>query len=209
MNSSPSLLAPHFFYLFQAWANWGHLRAFELLKKYIAWKPGETILELGCGAGNLATHFCNEKMSYIGLDISSQRIAYAKKRFPQGIFLVADARQPLISPTTRPHYAFCHGLLHHLSPEDTLAVLKQTAQTIGPEGRFVAIEDVLPESSTKAPLNHLFAKLDDGKYIRTQKGWRNLFGASLIETELIVLSPRWYVPKLACHINLHNFISPS
>jgi SAM-dependent methyltransferase len=45
-----------------------------------------TILEIGCGTGNLATHFINSSIHYNGLDLSEDMVKLAKEKNPNGDF---------------------------------------------------------------------------------------------------------------------------
>ncbi len=52
-------------------------------------KPGEKILDLGCGNGRFSQYL--EKADYVGVDFSEEMISEAKKRFPGKSFLVGNA----------------------------------------------------------------------------------------------------------------------
>lgn len=49
-----------------------------------------SILELGCGTGNLARRFIEKGFSYTGLDLSDDMLRLAKKNNPQGYFVKGD-----------------------------------------------------------------------------------------------------------------------
>jgi SAM-dependent methyltransferase len=51
-----------------------------------------TILEIGCGTGNLAKRFIEDNQQYIGLDSSESMIAIAEKRNKNGVFIQGDMR---------------------------------------------------------------------------------------------------------------------
>jgi|GEM_PF-355408 len=53
-------------------------------------KPMSKILDLGCGAGQDARYFAEAGMKVLGLDISKEMIAEAKKRNPKISFSVGD-----------------------------------------------------------------------------------------------------------------------
>jgi SAM-dependent methyltransferase len=50
------------------------------------------VLEIGCGTGQLAAPFINNKAAYTGMDISEQMLSIAKENHPQVSFLQADMR---------------------------------------------------------------------------------------------------------------------
>lgn len=60
----------------------------KLLQKYKC----NTILELGCGSGNLSLFFVNAGYNYLGIDISKEMLAIAQKTAPDAEFRQGDMR---------------------------------------------------------------------------------------------------------------------
>ncbi len=58
------------------------------LKKYKC----QSLLEVGCGTGNLAKNFIADNFYYTGLDISSEMLAIAKENNASAIFINGDMR---------------------------------------------------------------------------------------------------------------------
>ena len=52
----------------------------------------KTILEIGCGTGNLASYFINSDKDYIGLDLSKEMIDLSKQKNPIGCFIQQDIK---------------------------------------------------------------------------------------------------------------------
>jgi len=50
----------------------------------------QSVLEIGCGTGNLAKHFINSNLNYLGLDLSNDMIKLSELKNPNGRFLQAD-----------------------------------------------------------------------------------------------------------------------
>ena len=61
----------------------------SILRKY---QP-KSVLELGCGAGNMAKHFVEAGYDYTGLDISREMLAIAKRENPGLRFLAGNMSQ--------------------------------------------------------------------------------------------------------------------
>ena len=51
-----------------------------------------SILELGCGTGNLAANFSKHFEDYLGLDYSEHMLSIAREKFPNGNFVQGDMR---------------------------------------------------------------------------------------------------------------------
>ncbi|MCP5107775.1 MAG: class I SAM-dependent methyltransferase [bacterium] len=60
----------------------------ELLKKY----NRRSVLEIGCGSGNLAPYFLKAGYEYLGLDLFDEMIQIAKENNPDAAFVQGDMR---------------------------------------------------------------------------------------------------------------------
>jgi trans-aconitate methyltransferase len=63
------------------------------LVELLAPKPGERILDLGCGTGALTAEIATRGAEVMGVDRSEEMIAQARKKFPALQFEVLDARE--------------------------------------------------------------------------------------------------------------------
>ncbi len=61
----------------------------SILKK----NSSRKVLEIGCGAGNLAGHFQNAGYDYTGLDIAKPMLQIARREHPGTLFLHGDMRR--------------------------------------------------------------------------------------------------------------------
>ena len=96
-------------------------------------KPGERILDLGCGTGQLTAEAAQRGAEMVGVDSSPEMIARARVNFPSVHFAVADA-------TTLPYLrefdaVFSNAALHWV--RDQRRALVSVARALKPGGRFV------------------------------------------------------------------------
>lgn len=56
---------------------------------------GRDVLDAGCGAGHLARELQDRGASVVGLDVSREMLAHAKRRAPKADFVRADLGRPL------------------------------------------------------------------------------------------------------------------
>ncbi|HET8912501.1 MAG TPA: class I SAM-dependent methyltransferase [Ktedonobacteraceae bacterium] len=97
-------------------------------------KPGELILDLGCGTGHLTNAIAESGAQTIGIDSAESMIKTAQETYPNREFFVADARDFSFE---QPFDAiFSNAALHWvLEPEK---VVIQMAAALKPGGRLVA-----------------------------------------------------------------------
>jgi len=97
-------------------------------------KPGERILDLGCGTGHLTNKIKDHGAEVTGIDASGDMIAKAKESFPGINFLVADAADFHFD---EPFDAvFSNAVLHWVHKADE--AIKCVYDSLKPGGRFVA-----------------------------------------------------------------------
>ena len=97
-------------------------------------KPGERILDLGCGTGHLTARIQKSGALVIGIDSSKDMVAQAKENFPGIKFSVADATNFYFD---EPFDAvFSNAVLHWIKDQD--ALIKNVYDNLKPGGRFVA-----------------------------------------------------------------------
>lgn len=97
-------------------------------------QPGERILDLGCGTGQLTSAIAERGATVIGIDADPAMITEAQQQFPHLSFEVADARQfALAAPVDA---IFSNATLHWIA--EPMAVIECMATALKPGGRLVA-----------------------------------------------------------------------
>ncbi len=97
-------------------------------------KPGERVLDLGCGTGPLTKKIADLGAEVIGIDASADMIAKAKESFPGIAFQVADATN--FSFDEPFDAVFSNAVLHWVHKADE--AIKCVYNSLAPGGRFVA-----------------------------------------------------------------------
>jgi trans-aconitate methyltransferase len=126
------------------------------LVELLAPRPGERILDLGCGTGHLTAAIANTGVPVVGLDQSQEMLAQARSSYPQLEFVEGDARTFSFA---EPFDAiFSNAVLHWV--KEPGAVVRCVRDALKPGGRFVAefggqgnvraIEDALQVAAGRA-----------------------------------------------------------
>lgn len=110
-------------------SNYGH-DLIELLQP----KQGESLLDVGCGTGDLANNLQQMGIAVVGIDHSANMIEQAKMKYPDIPFHVMDATK--LSYKHIFDTAFSNATLHWI--KDAKDVLEGIYRSLKPGGRFVA-----------------------------------------------------------------------
>lgn len=132
-------------------------------------RSAKYVLDVGCGPGTNTSHFAHA--GYLGIDLSPEYIAYARKRYGRN-FLVADITSYVPDPSEPFDFVLMNSLLHHIDDDGVRHILGQLARIMTAEGRVHILDLVLPESRGVA---RFLARADRGHHARPLSRWRELF----------------------------------
>ena len=99
-------------------------------------RPGELIVDLGCGTGHLTAEIADRATSVEGLDSDPAMIARAEREHPDLRFRLADATNFTVPAPV--DAVFSNATLHWIRERDQAGVLEAVHTALRPGGRFVA-----------------------------------------------------------------------
>jgi trans-aconitate methyltransferase len=100
----------------------------------LAPQPGERVLDLGCGTGDLAATIAARGASVVGLDASPDMLAAARAKYPALEVVQGDAAGFQFAESF--DAVFSNAVLHWVADADGVA--RSVAAALKPGGRFVA-----------------------------------------------------------------------
>ncbi|MGJ5629660.1 class I SAM-dependent methyltransferase [Nostoc sp. CALU 1950] len=106
----------------------------EDLLKLLNPQLGESILDLGCGTGQLTEKIAQAGAEVMGVDRASEMIEKARQNYPHIRFDVADARSFQVDKPL--DAVFSNAVLHWVKEADS--AIASIHQSLKPGGRFVA-----------------------------------------------------------------------
>lgn len=112
--------------------NYGVIRYIENLYKYV--KNGERILDIGCGNAKYFLKLENKFKEFFGVELSNVHFKAAKKIFPKGKYIVADANK-LPFPENYFDTIISFGAFEHNNDID--AIFKECYRTLNKNGTLL------------------------------------------------------------------------
>jgi trans-aconitate 2-methyltransferase len=142
----------------------------------LAPRPGERILDLGCGTGHLTAQIAAAGADVVGIDASSKMVGEARRLYPDLRFEIADARDFDLGGSF--DAVFSNAVLHWIKePDQVIACVRRALR---PTGRFVV------EFGGRGNVQVIVAGLEDAAEAVGRGGWQH----------------PWYFPGIAVYATL-------
>ena len=121
-------------------SQWDQTRTggWSLFSDFLAYvKPGDRVLDVGCGNGRLVELFKSVNINYTGLDISEELIKIAQAKYPNNNFIVGNLVD-LPNFSTQFDSVFAIASFHHI-PSEKLRdqTFKKIASILKPGGYLI------------------------------------------------------------------------
>ena len=143
----------------------------RMVAEYIQLSETESILDVGCGYGDLAMYVPATR--YVGVDMNARYIEHAQRHRPDHAeFMLGDLGALSDQGLGQFDCAAAIGVLHHMDDETVGRMMKTVSELVKPSGRFVCAEPAWePDQRTTA---RVLAALDRGRFVRDADGYRRL-----------------------------------
>lgn len=160
--------------------------------EWLAVQPGESVLDLGCGQGQLTKSIAGAGANVVGVDSSAQMVAAARAR---GVIAEEGNAEALPFATQSFDAVFSNAALHWVRDQD--AMMSEVRRVLKPGGRFVAEMGghgnvaAIRVALIAVLERHGYAKLEDGvNYYPTFEGYTRRLVCHGFRVERMALIPR-------------------
>jgi SAM-dependent methyltransferase len=140
----------------------------------------DVIVDIGCGTGD-ALRYLSSFKSYHGFDIDPGAIEFARTQAAGRPEVTFEARAVTAEDlaSLRASLVILAGLLHHMDDGQAIGLLELLARTASIHR--IATQDVvyLPRER----MSNLLARLDRGKFVRKEDGYRSLVARAGLQLE--------------------------
>ena len=136
-----------------------------IMEQYICPVAGQTIVDLGCGTGDLAMMLPDD-VTYVGVDHNPAYLTAdaVDSTSSTRSFVNADLSDLDQALLPRTDTAVAIGVLHHLSDDAVLKLLRSTRRLLGEHGRLVTVDPVFWPSQPS--FARLMMAMDRGRFVR-------------------------------------------
>lgn len=116
------------------WLESGEQAAITFVTKRVAGRP---ILDIGVGGGRTAPLLRQISDDYHGIDYAPAMVAMARRRYPDCIFAIMDARHLDFVDACFAFALFSYNGIDSVGPADRLTILREVHRVLEPGGFFV------------------------------------------------------------------------
>jgi SAM-dependent methyltransferase len=166
----PVLDRPFFYELHNTLIGAKH-RSQVLVRNYIRPTPGDRILDIGCGPGNMVPFLLNCR--YVGVDMNEDYIERAQARYGnQAEFTCKRVSEQTVPDMGAFDIVLALGLLHHLDDSEADDLFRLGYAALKPGGRMITMDGCyLPNQSR---IERYLLDSDRGRYVRTEEEYLKL-----------------------------------
>jgi cyclopropane fatty-acyl-phospholipid synthase-like methyltransferase len=146
------------------------------LAEYVKPQPGEKVLDIGCGPGDVLNFL--PAVKYTGFDISPQYIQAAQTRFgSRGRFWCGDVGLVALEQELGTFdLVLATGVLHHLDDERATALFALAKRALRPNGRLMTYDGCFVTDQSR--LTRWVLRQDRGKFVRQRHEYERLAATS-------------------------------
>jgi len=128
-----------------------------------------SILEIGCGTGQLAKRFLRDGYGYTGIDVSMPMLEYARKEMPSHHFHQMDMREINLETTFDAVIITARSISYILSNVDVIATFRSIKNVLKDEGvlifDFIDAKNFIPSIDDHEVISHEVV-IDNVRYKR-------------------------------------------
>ena len=146
-------------------------RSQVMVRDYICPKPGDHVLDIGCGPGNMVPFLAGTV--YHGVDMNSDYIEWARKRFSdRAKFSCQRVSEQDVHDLGEFDIVLALGLLHHLDDSEADDLFRLGYAALKSGGRMITMDGCYMPQQSK--VEKYLLDIDRGRFVRTKEHYLRL-----------------------------------
>jgi cyclopropane fatty-acyl-phospholipid synthase-like methyltransferase len=167
-----------------------------LVRDFLRVRPGERVLDIGCGPGSMLACLPDAPFDYIGYDASPEYILHASRRFKtRGRFVCGTVDEDVQESDASFDWVLAMGLLHHIDDNDSRKLFAIAHAKLKPGGSLVTLDGVYTD--TQSAVTRYVLSRDRGQHVRTTEAYVKLARTAFDAVESHVREWMFYIPYTA------------
>lgn len=156
-------------------------------------RPGDRLLDIGCGTANILKYL-DEGVEYHGIDMEESYIKFCNENYPdKGSFYNEKVGDVLREDWSNYFDVInIHGLIHHLSDEHSLSLIKSAYKYLKPGGRAITVDTLYHEDQSR--ISRWFVSKDRGQNIRYPQEYLDLAKTYFGDVETKIITDHLNIP---------------
>lgn len=166
------------------------------LATWIDARPGQRVLDIGCGPAAILAHL-PEGIDYHGFDDSAAYIAAARERWgDRAQFWQARVEEATLAELGKFDRVIAIGVLHHLDDAAAAALVALAARALAPGGMLLTYDPCW--AADQGVISRALIARDRGQDVRDAHGYARLARARFADVAPEIVRGHLRVPYTAC-----------
>jgi SAM-dependent methyltransferase len=149
------------------------------------------VIDIGCGPGYAVQWLPGSQ--YFGFDVCGAYIDYATRRFGRRAVFYCDLFSPeYASRLPKADLVLMMGLLHHLTDEECISLLRLAKSAMKKGGKLLAMDGCYRDGQPR--IARYFLDSDRGEYIRTPESYIRIVQSVFTEVIASLREDLFFIP---------------
>lgn len=160
-------------------------------------KPGMSILDIGCGPGDLLTYLPND-VDYHGFDISATYIHTAQKKYGnKGHFACKLFEESDLTNLPKFDRVVIVGVFHHMDDAQAKKVAKLAHMALKDGGKLVSVDPCYTDEQN--PIARFLISKDRGQNVRVEAAYKSIVQRTFKFVKANIVHRAW-IPYTHCYM---------